>query len=191
MHLINFADPELIRQVTKSLGQMSAGGPLQGLILDLRDSPSGRVHNDLDLQFLGLFTKGELGNLISRGQATPISVTAWQDVHGSQMVPLVVLQDQDSPQIDQMLGGILQVKGRARIVGEAIPDPLYLFGQFHFSDGSLLELAENTFQPVGQSNWSRYSPSVVPDEEVLSRWDLFNEATDPLMAKAVEILRKD
>ncbi len=191
MHLINFADPELIHQVTKSLDQMAAGGPLQGLILDIRDSPAGRVHNDLDLQFLGLFTKGELGSLISRGQATPISVTAWQDVHGSQTVPLVVLQDQDSPQIDQMLGGILQAKGRARIVGEAMPDPLYLFGQFHFSDGSLLELAENTFQPVGQSNGSRYSPSAVPDEKVLSRWDLFTEATDPLLAKAVEILRKD
>jgi carboxyl-terminal processing protease len=191
MHLINFVDPELIRQVTKSLDQMSAGGPLQGLILDMRDSPSGRVDNDLDLQFLGLFTKGELGSLISRGQATPISVTAWQDVHGSQTVPLVVLQDQDSPQIDQMLGGVLQAKGRARIVGEAMPDPLYLFVQFHFSDGSLLELAENTFQPVGQSNGSRYSPSVVPDEEVLSRWDLFTEATDPLLAKAVEILRQD
>jgi carboxyl-terminal processing protease len=191
IHLIDFGDPESIIQMRNSLKQMSAGGPLQGLILDTRDSPTVSGDSELVRQLLGLFTKGELGSFISRGQATPFTIIHSEDLQGSQTVPLVVLQSQDSPQIEQMLGGILQAKGRARIVGQAIPGSFYLSDLYVFSDGARLELVEKTFQPVGPSSSSRYPQSVVPDVEMLSQWFLFTEATDPLLAKAVEILRQE
>ena len=188
LHRFDFSDPDLLAQVTSALDKLAAGGPLQGLVLDTRDpygqtGEIGRVNS-----VLSFFTKGELGSFVSRSGKDPFTVNAPVDLHGSQSVPLLVLQDRGSGQIEQLLGGVLQLKGRAQIVGQPLTEPMYNMQPFHFSDGSVLGLATATFQPVGKSLGYFNKNGVLPDVNVPSRWDLFTEATDPVLAKAVEVL---
>ena len=62
--------------------------------------------------------------------------------------------------------------------------------EYDFEDGSRAWLATATFQPNGEANGIWEQTGIVPDVVVPSRWDLFTEATDPALAKAVELLSK-
>jgi hypothetical protein len=49
-------------------------------------------------------------------------------------------------------------------------------------------LATRTFAPVGLEAGVWEGDGVVPDVSLPTRWDLFTEATDPALARAVELL---
>jgi hypothetical protein len=57
-----------------------------------------------------------------------------------------------------------------------------------FSDASRAWIATFVFQPVGLAPGAWEGVGVLPSVSVPTRWDLFNEATDPALAKAVELL---
>jgi carboxyl-terminal processing protease len=187
IHLLGYEEPEVVNQIAEALEQMSAEGLLQGLIVDTRVNQGGQI--ETLKQLLSLFTQGELGSFVSRSQVQSFAIYSPLDISGSQTVPLVVLQDQTSGPQAQMLAGVLQLQGRAQIIGESVSEPLYIITPYYFQDGSELLLASATFQPAGKTNQYFDLEGVVPDVVIPSRWDLFTEATDPLLAKAVELLK--
>jgi len=121
-------DSETVDQTVAALKKMSAGSPLQGLIIDLRQSYESSSKNLNNLQTLmGLFTSGNLGSFIApRGDSTPLAYTAsMSDISGLQDLPLIVIQDSNTDSAP-LIAGVLQVNGRARIVGQVANGEAYI-----------------------------------------------------------------
>ena len=175
-------------QTIEALKKLSADSPLQGLIIDLR-LHGGTAINKLQYM-MSLFTSGELGSYISpRGDSTPVPFVTNppRDIFGSQELPLVVLQDQYTFAAP-LIAGVLQLKDRARIVGQTAPGNVYNMYNQYFLDGSNLYLANQVFQPAGKSPDYWNKTGVIPDVIVDGRWDQFTEANDPYIAKAIDLL---
>jgi C-terminal processing protease CtpA/Prc len=105
-------------------------------------------------------------------------------------VPLVVLVGGDTVSYAEIFSGVLRAAGRARLVGERTRGNVEQLHRYEFEDGSRAWIASATFEPPGESAGAWEARGLVPDLVVPARWELFTEATDPGLAKAVELLRR-
>jgi C-terminal processing protease CtpA/Prc len=88
------------------------GNGAQGIVLDLRGNEGGSILQGL--QVLDRFlSEGELGFRRVRGVSVPIAYANPRSVQ----VPLVVLVDADTASTAEIVAGVLQTYGRARLVG--------------------------------------------------------------------------
>ena len=184
--------PSIVDQTVDALNQMSGLNPLQGLILDQRMINNSN-YTVLQL-LLGLFTGGVQGSFVSNRvdqNLTPVPFTAnpVTDVSGSLNVPLVVIQDETTGDA-ALFEGLLQLAGRAKIVGQTSKGDAYLQYVDDFPDGSTLVLPSMTFQPNGKIPGYWDKTGVIPDVSVSGRWDQYSESNDPYLAKALELLMK-
>jgi C-terminal processing protease CtpA/Prc len=96
---------------TLALDTLLANGA-QGIVLDLRGNTGGSVLQGL--QVLDRFlSEGELGFRRVRGVSVPIAYANPRSV----AVPLVVLVDADTASTAEIVAGVLQTYGRARLIG--------------------------------------------------------------------------
>ncbi len=144
--LPTFLDPMIDDQLGDALARMTAPGPLDGLVLDNRENGGGS--STVALPTLGFFTSGVQGRLVTQTSSTDFAVTA-NDVGGSQAVPLVVLADHDSVSFGEIVTGVLQRSGRARVVGGTTRGNVELLRAHDFTDGSRLWIATYSFAPNG------------------------------------------
>jgi carboxyl-terminal processing protease len=182
--------PSVVDQTVDALNEMSGVSSLQGLIIDKRMSKDSD-YTVLQL-LLGLFAGGVQGSFVSDRvpqNPTPIPFTAnpVTDVSGSLNVPLVVIQDQTTGDA-ALFGGLLQLMGRAKIVGQPSYGGAFIQYVDDFSDGSTLVIPTMTFQPNGKTPGYWDKTGVNPDISVLGRWDQYSEANDPYLAKAIDLL---
>ena len=184
--LPTFLDKSIDDQVRDAVKAMSAGGALDGLIVDNRmnDGGSGQVMQAT----LELFLDGRQGRFVSRTAERSLGLTG-MDLDGSQSVPLVVLTESDTASFAEVFSGVLQLAGRAKLVGGTTRGNVETLQRFVFDDGSRAWLATETFAPTGLDPGAWEGRGVAPDVDVPSRWDLFTEATDPVLARAVDLLR--
>jgi carboxyl-terminal processing protease len=172
-------------QLREALQRMTADGPLEGLVLDNRMNGGGL--GTVAETAMDLFANGLQGYYISRESQDPLQLQG-EDVGGSQTVPLVVLVGTDTVSYGEIVSGVLRLSGRARIVGEPTLGNVEQLWRYDFEDGSRAWLASATFEPLGQANGIWEETGIIPDVLVPTRWDLFTEADDPALAKAVELL---
>ncbi len=184
--LPTFLDPMIDDQLGDALARMTATGPVDGLVLDNRENGGGS--STVALPTLGFFTSGVQGRLVTQTASEDFAVTA-NDVGGSQSVPLVVLADRDSVSFGEIVTGVLQQSGRARVVGGTTRGNVELLSGHNFVDGSRLWIATYAFAPNGLPPGVWESVGIVPDVSVPTRWDLFTEATDPALAQAITAVR--
>jgi carboxyl-terminal processing protease len=177
-------DDTIPNQVRAALRAMTADGPLAGLVLDNRQNGGGL--STVLAPILGLFTQGTLGYFVSRDDSHPLKIRA-QDVGGSQAVPLVVLVGHDTFSYGEILSGLLQLD-RAVVMGMTTLGDVETQWPYWFDDDSRVWLSHELFQPPGQAVGIWEETGIIPDVAVPSRWDLFTEATDPALAKAVDWL---
>jgi C-terminal processing protease CtpA/Prc len=166
---------------------MTYGGALQGLVLDNRVNGGGLGSTAQTV--MELFASGEQGVFISRDKQEPL-VLHPHDVGGSQTVPLVILVDTNTVSYGEIMSGVLRLAGRATIIGGTTLGNVERLFSYDFSDGSRLWLASQTFQPRGETNGIWEQTGIIPDISLPTRWDLFTEATDPALARAVDFLTK-
>ncbi len=182
----SFFDETIPDQVRAALRQMTAAGPLDGLILDNRQNGGGS--QTVADPIMGLFTSGLQGQFVSREDRVPLRVEP-EDVGGSQSVPLVVLVGDGTASYGEIVSGVLRVSGRAQIVGQTTYGNVERLWGYDFEDGSRAWIASETFQPRGQTNGIWEETGIIPDVFAPSRWDLFSEASDPALAAAVDLLQ--
>ena len=187
LFLPTLLDKTIGDQTRDALRNMTADGPLDGLILDNRMNGGGlgSVANTI----MGLFTSGLKGYFVSRTTREALQLKG-ENVGGSQTVPLVVLVDVDTVSYGEIVSGVLRLSGRAKVVGRQTLGNVEQLRSYSFADGSRAWIASDTFQPVGLANGVWEQTGILPDVAVPTRWDLFTEATDPALAKAVELLAK-
>lgn len=183
----SFDDETMPDQLREALEKMTADGPLEGLILDNRVNGGGS--SSVADPIMSLFAEGLQGYFVSRDQRQALRLSP-EDVGGSQTVPLVVLVDVDTVSYGEIVSGVLRVSGRATIVGQTTFGNVERLWGYDFEDGSRAWIATETFEPLGEANGVWEETGIIPDVIVPTRWDLFTEATDPALAKAVELLTR-
>lgn len=157
--------------------------PPAGLILDLRTNRGGSEANLLSC--LAPFTHGTLGYFVRRDNSRPLQV-AGVDLQGSQTLPLVLLVGYETSSYAEVLAGVLQASGRARLVGAVTRGNVETIWPHDFEDGSRLWLAEESFRPVSGTVWERNG--VVPDYIVPGDWADFTTESDLQLATAIQLL---
>lgn len=188
IYLPSFDDETFPRQVKNAIEAMSASEPLKGLVIDNRMNGGGS--SSVAHPIMSYFVDGDQGAFISRQDRDELSLNG-RDVAGSQTVPLVVLVDRDTASYGEIFSGVMKNAGRATIVGRTTLGNVERLWGFNFDDGSRAWIASETFLPVGVDPneagiWE--NTGIVADYSVPTRWDLFSEANDPALAKAVEVL---
>jgi carboxyl-terminal processing protease len=174
-------------QMRAALEAFTANGPLDGLVLDNRQNYGGTL--SVAAPILGFFTQGTVGHFVTHGDRSPVDIEP-EDIGGSQTVPLVVLVDVDTASFGEIMSGILQSEGRARVVGQTTLGNVEILQIYSFEDGSEAWIAHETFVPTAQPNANWEATGIVPDVRAPTRWDLFSEANDPALAAAVNLLSK-
>ncbi len=178
-------DATLGDQIQSALTALAGGGPLDGVVIDNRMDAGGRF-SSLE-PILSLFTAGDLGEYTNR-EGTRRMVIQPNDVNGSQTVPMVVLVGANTISYGEVMSGILQANGRAQVVGSTTAGNVETLNSFDFEDGSRVWLAAETFTAVGATYGPWEETGIIPDVEVPTRWDLFDESNDPALAAAVAML---
>jgi len=158
-------------------------GPLDGLILDNRMNGGGLGSSTK--QVLGFFTSGVVGSFVTRE-----SVEAWEipshPVHNSLDTPLVVLVSEDTVSYGEILSGVLEDTGRARLIGEATLGNVEQLRRYDFADGSRAWLASARFEPLNSAaDWEQ--EGLTPEIEVIADWETFTFESDPAIAAALEV----
>ena len=172
-------------QVRTALKEMTAGGPLTGLIVDNREDPGGS--STVLEPILGFFVSGDVGAFKSRTDSRALAIKG-EDVGGSQSVPLVVLVGRDTVSFGEIMSGILQAEGRAKVIGETTFGNVETLSGFDFTDGSRAWLARETFVSPKATYGPWEDTGIEPDVSVPTRWDLFTEADDPAIPAALQVL---
>jgi C-terminal peptidase prc len=178
-------DETVADQTREALKNLTADGPLDGLILDNRMNGGGL--GKAAESIMGLFAGGIQGYFVSRKGRQPLQLRP-EDVGGSQTVPLIVLVDVNTVSFGEIVSGVLRVAGRARIVGGPTLGNVERLRAYNFEDGSRAWIASETFEPPGQANGIWEETGIIPDVSVPTRWHEITEANDPALAKAVELL---
>lgn len=176
-------DVAIAASARQALGDLMAGGRLDGLIVDMRTNGGGVSTNLLAL--LGFFTAGRHGEFAGRDQARPLMVTA-DPIGNSQDVPLIILIGSDTQSYAEVLSGVLREAGRARLVGATTAGNIETIYGYDFEDGSRAWIARETFVPPSGDDWE--DTGIVPDVIVDRAWDEFTEENDPYIAAALELL---
>jgi C-terminal peptidase prc len=169
-------------RVGQTIGEMSASGPLDGLIIDNRHNTGGTSQEMLDT--LSYFVSGPAGYFVHKGAPETVS-TAGNDIAGSLKIPLVVLVGKDTVSFGEIFSGILEDQERAFLIGETTQGNVELLSVFNFSDGSRAWIATGTFRPLNHPDQLWEKVGVQPDLTVASQWDQVTQDNDPLIQAAL------
>jgi C-terminal peptidase prc len=173
------------RRVRDELEGLIANGPLDGLIVDVRDNGGGRL--DLLLDTLGLFVDGgTIGSSSGRASSNRMRVPRGEALPELAETPIVVLVGEETASAAEMFAAGMRALGRARIVGTASSGNVENLVPHDMEDGSRLWLAELTFRlPDGTA---LEGSGVQPDRVVEAEWWRYAPADDPQVRAALEEL---
>lgn len=140
---------ETAYELDQQLSALERRGGVRGMVLDLRGNPGGRLHLAIETAelFLGV---GLLGRVRERARATP-QYCVTRDTPRTAM-PLVVLVDEGTGGVAEIVAGGLQDNGRAWVVGWRTAGKGTVYETAELSDGSALHLTTgHAFTPSGQA----------------------------------------
>jgi C-terminal peptidase prc len=187
IHIDTFFAEELEQDVRAALARLSAGGPLDGLIVDVRDNGGGRI--DLMLDTIAMFADGgTIGSSAGRGSRNRLRVPSGQTLPAYAETPIVVLIGEETASAAEMFAAGMRALGRATIVGVASSGNLEKLVRAALADGSRLWLAELTYRlPDGKTLEGR---GVQPDQVVDVEWWRYEADDDPQIKAAVAQLQR-
>jgi C-terminal processing protease CtpA/Prc len=176
----------LERLARDQIDMLLEAGPLDGLIVDLRDNQGGFVSTMLDT--LGLFVHGgSIGVTRSRDARQQQEIPAGQTIPALKDVPMVVLVGNDTVSAAEMFAAGMQVRKRARIVGVASAGNTENLLAHNLPDGSRLWLAEYAYYLPDGSLLEGHG--VQPDRVVDVAWWHFDPPDDPQVQAALQELK--
>jgi len=172
---------DALRALMRSAGRVQR---LDGLVIDMRLNGGGAY--DVLVNTLGLFTSGTLGYLVDRqGARAPVRARA-ERIGNSQTAPLVVLIGPLTQSYAEVFAGSLRHKGRAALIGQRSGGNVETLHAHLFEDGSMVWLAEETFQLLDGATWE--GKGIEPDVKIDRNWDEFTAEDDPAIRAAIERL---
>jgi carboxyl-terminal processing protease len=181
-----FERHELEQLVREQIDLLLKAGPLDGLIIDLRDNQGGFVSTMLDT--LGLFVDGGLiGVTRGRDARHKQEIPKGQTIPALEGVPIAVLVGDETVSAAEMFAAGMRVRERARIVGVPSAGNTENLLAHDLPDGSRLWLAEYAYHlPDGSLLEGQ---GVQPDRMVDVDWWRFDPPDDPQVQAALDELR--
>jgi carboxyl-terminal processing protease len=167
----------------QAITEMSANGPLDGLIVDNRHNTGGTSQEMLNT--LSYFVSGPAGYFVNKETKDTVSA-AGVDIAGSQKIPLVVLMGKNTVSFGEVFSGILKDLERAYLIGEPTEGNVELLSIFNFSDGSRAWIATGTFRPFNHPDQVWEKVGVQPDLIAASQWDQVTQDSDPVIQAALQ-----
>jgi C-terminal peptidase prc len=177
---------ELEQLAREQIDLLLEAGPLDGLIIDLRDNQGGFVSTMLDT--LGLFVDGGLiGVTRSRDARRKQEIPKGQTIPELEGVPIVVLVGDETVSAAEMFAAGMRVRERARIVGIPSAGNTENLLAHDLPDGSRLWLAEYAYHlPDGSLLEGQ---GVQPDRAIDVEWWRFDPLDDPQVQAALSELK--
>ncbi len=161
-------------------------GPLDGLIIDLRDNQGGLVTTMLST--LGLFVDGgSIGVTRGRHARQKQEIPRGQTIPALDGVPIAVLVGDQTVSAAEMFAAGIRVRRRARIVGVPSAGNTENLLAHDLPDGSRLWLAEYAYYLPDGSLLEGHG--VRPDRELDVAWWRFDPLDDPQVQAALGELR--
>jgi len=158
------------------------GGPIQGLVLDLRNNPGGLLDQAVKVadRFL---PSGVIVTTEARGKKPEVQSAHEKDTEPA--YPIVLLVNKGSASASEIVAGALQDHGRATVVGAQTFGKGSVQTVIELDDGSALKLTvARYFTPKHRSIQDK---GITPDVPVV---DAPPASPDPQLDRAVELLRK-
>ena len=170
-------------KMAEAIKELSDEGPLEGLILDLRDNPGGLLDESIFVssQFIdeGVIT-------IERLKGDEEQVFEAQPGGAALDVPLVVLVNRGSASASEIVAGAIKENGRGTILGEQTFGKGTVQIPHTLSDGSELRVTiAEWLTPNGEQI---NGEGIVPDVYVERTQEDFVEERDPQLERAIEHL---
>jgi C-terminal peptidase prc len=177
-----FERQNLENLVREQLDRLLEAGPLDGLIIDLRDNQGGFVSTMLGT--LGLFVDGgSIGVTRSRDARHRQEIPTGQTIAALNDVPIVVLVGDQTVSAAEMFAAGIRVRERAKIVGIPSAGNTENLLAHDLPDGSRLWLAEYAYYlPDGSLLEGQ---GVQPDRTVDAEWWRFDPLDDPQVQAAL------
>ncbi len=172
-------------RVAETINDLTAAGPLDGLIIDVRNNGGGQLN--LMLNTIGLFADGgSIGH--SEGPRRRYDLIVPNGRANSMLngVPIVVLTGPDTVSAGEIFASGLNQLGRAQIVGQPSAGNTENLLAQDFEDGSRVWLAELVFYQADGSIIE--GTGVQPDRVVTGDWWRFDIPDDPQVLAAIEVL---
>lgn len=182
----SFWPEDMADQVRDRLQQLLAAGPIDGLIVDVRDNGGGWRYV---LQgILASLMQGKTGEFFGKSGAVAFEIAPNELYSRLQATPIVVLVDGNTQSYAEVFAAALQATGRARVVGARSAGNTESIYAYDFEDKSRLWVSQEGFRlPNGVNLEGR---GVVPDRMITANWTLFSEAKDPYILTALELLHQ-
>jgi len=178
----SFYVAELDTHVRAAVEGLLRDGPLEGLIVDVRNNSGGYVH--LMRATIGLFHDGgSIGSTRGRGDGEEQLIPSGQAIPSMAEVPMAVLISDETASAAEMFAAGMQVLGRARVVGVPSAGNTENLYSYSFDDGSRLLMAQVAYRrPDGTLIEGQ---GVTPDREVSVEWWRYPLDSDPQVLAAI------
>jgi C-terminal peptidase prc len=174
------------QRLQRELDQVLKGGPLEGLILDLRGSRF--VSSSVMSSSLGHFVSGKVGKLYTRSNNVELDVKPTPAAESLKNTKLVLLVDGATEGIGEQFAIVLQNQKRAQVVGLTTAGRSQGVRALDFPDGSQFFITIVGFSLPDGTKLERRG--VIPDSKVEGDWFTFPETKDPHILKAIELIKK-
>ena len=172
-------------RVEAELNNLLSNSPdLTGLIVDLRGNGGG--FRTILESILGDFVSGQVGTFFNQTTSYPLTIAVKPIADRLSSLPLVLLVDQGTESYAEVLSASIQEKGRAKVVGVSTAGNTETIYAYNLEDGSRLWCAQEGFKLLDETNLE--GRGVIPDVTVNVDWTAYQEADDPQILKAVDLL---
>lgn len=162
---------ELQKALEEIQAERTAGRPVAGVILDLRNNPGGYLQEALRVadQFLAP------GEVILHERDAEGNITTHQArITGmAEEIPLVILVNQGSASAAEIVAGALQDNGRGKVVGMPTVGTGTVLHPFTLSDGSVVRL--------GVANWLTPDYSLIKGQGITPDMRIDQETSVEMM----------
>ena len=174
---------EAAQQMRDQLDRLSAGGPLDGLILDLRPNVGG--WRPVLQSLLGSFLPaGQLGEFSGRIESEPLRVPREDDPPPAYLdLPMVGLVGPRTESYAEVLAGVLQAEGRATVLGQRTQGNVETIFPRRLPFGARVWIAEQGFEL--NNGVTLEGRGVLPDIYDDTDWTRYACGRDPQVARAV------
>lgn len=172
-------------RVESELNELQSDSPeLKGLIIDLRGNGGG--FRTILESILGDFVSGQVGTFFNQTTSYPLTITGKPLADKLSSLPVVLLVDQGTESYAEVLSASIQEMGRAKVVGVASAGNTETIYAYNLEDGSRLWCAQEGFKLLDGTNLE--GRGVIPDVTVNVDWTAYQEADDPQILKAEDLL---
>ena len=186
LRIDTFDRENLATLVRDKVDDLLAEGPLDGIILDVRDNGGGYITALLDT--LALFIDGgSIGSSASRQNREDLEIPGGVVAPGTEGIPLAVLINAGTASAAEMFAAGVRVRERGTLVGEATAGNTENLVLHTLPGGSRLWLAEYAYRmPNGELI---EEVGIKPDIAIAADWWRYDPAVDPQVQAALRVFK--